>query len=1407
MSARTSAALSRRRLLALLSIVAMLASTVAQWPAAAASPPLALGDKPPAVEKAATAGLDDTLADVARAYRDRGRDEALRRARDRMLDVEGDAVEVTVECVNGRSDGVVSALRSAGARVTGRYADLVRALVPVALLEQVAASSAVLRVRRPMAPRIAEKAEAPSNDSGGLARKRVKLTKPRDAATAARAATPPQTTRPAPQTTLFSHGFESWPGPWSVWSPSGTPTWGRTTYRKSEGSYSAYCAQSTRPAPGPYVNVMESWIWTGPIDISSATSAFLKFDLWLKSESGYDYLWIAFSTDDYSYDGFGVSGDSSGWQSIEVDLGDVLGNGSLSYLGTKTLYVAFIFESDSSVTYEGAYVDNVVLDTESSSGGVVTSEGVAETGADQLHAAGIDGTGVKVGIIDGGFSGYSTLLGSELPTSVVTWGGSSLGPEGNGSEVHGTAVAETVHDMAPGATLYLAQVNDEIDLGNAAAWMVAQGVDVINMSLAWFGDGPGNGTGIVNGIVSNTVSNGVFWANSAGNYRENHWSGNFVDTNANGWLEWATGVEVQWFTANAGEPIVAYLIWDDSWTNASQDYDFALLYWTGSSWSILDASTETQDGSAGCRPVEQIGLYAPSSGTYAWAVQKYAATRTNVDFDLIDPYRYLNYAVYARSITIPADNPSSGFMAAGAIGRAPSYAQEPYSSEGPTRDGRLTPEAALPSATTNSVYGTFYGTSSSSPHLAGAAALVVDQYPTYTPSQVESWLRSHCVDLGTSGADNQYGYGRVWLPGSTPPTNRAPVANTDTYSTTAGQTLTVAAPGVLANDTDPDGDPLTAQLVTTAAHGTLSLNPNGSFSYTPAAGYTGTDSFSYRASDGALLSGTASVLITVNAAGGGGRLAMTPAELDFGNVAVGQTSQKTVTIQNTGTGPMTVSGVTLDGWAAGEYRIATDNATGRTIPAGGSATVVVEFRPTTAASGSPSFTTISGETWAAIPLTSNLLWVLRNYQNNGGSGAVSFAATAGSYGSTVSTQVCGGDRYLFLAQVPVWYNSAASFRVTHQLPGYADGVTVYQYSVAGGPAFALVRHYDCSVRVACDASNASSVRTGVYGVGTSGGPAVTEIAGTDRYDTAVKISQKAFPSGADAVVIATGANWPDALGGSALAGLVGGPILLTEKDRLTPVTENEIKRLGAEYAFVLGGTGAVGTAVENKLKQLLDPNPYDDDQRVLRIGGANRYETAWLVALLVTYPDFNPGWDGTAFVATGKDFPDALAAAPIAAKMTYPIFLADPAGIGDTALVMDELGVRKAVILGGTGAVPVATKTTLERLFGASNVSRLEGLNRYHTATVISQWGVLQKGMRWNGLAIATGERFPDALAGGVMQGREGSVMLLTKTASLSPETQTKLVEQKGSISSIKFLGGLGALSQTTRDQILAALR
>jgi hypothetical protein len=121
--------------------------------------------------------------------------------------------------------------------------------------------------------------------------------------------------------------------------------------------------------------------------------------------------------------------------------------------------------------------------------------------------------------------------------------------------------------------------------------------------------------------------------------------------------------------------------------------------------------------------------------------------------------------------------------------------------------------------------------------------------------------------------------------------NRRPTATNDSYTLTMNSTLTVAAPGVLANDADLDGDPLSAALASGPTHGILSLSANGGFSYAPTMGYTGSDSFTYRANDGLTNSAAATVSFTVTAPGvlftdSFARTSLSPWVVQAGNWAV-----------------------------------------------------------------------------------------------------------------------------------------------------------------------------------------------------------------------------------------------------------------------------------------------------------------------------------------------------------------------------------------------------------------------------------------------------------------------------------------------------------------------------------------
>ena len=117
----------------------------------------------------------------------------------------------------------------------------------------------------------------------------------------------------------------------------------------------------------------------------------------------------------------------------------------------------------------------------------------------------------------------------------------------------------------------------------------------------------------------------------------------------------------------------------------------------------------------------------------------------------------------AGSVLQPADNPNA--LTVGAVSWNSPNAIEPFSSVGPTTDGRIKPHIAGPDGVSTVTYGpsAFYGASAASPHLAGAAALVKQQLPCYTPAQLKASIETDAVDLGPAGKDNTFGSGRLSL--------------------------------------------------------------------------------------------------------------------------------------------------------------------------------------------------------------------------------------------------------------------------------------------------------------------------------------------------------------------------------------------------------------------------------------------------------------------------------------------------------------------------------------------------------------------------------------------------------------------------------------------------------------------
>jgi hypothetical protein len=162
--------------------------------------------------------------------------------------------------------------------------------------------------------------------------------------------------------------------------------------------------------------------------------------------------------------------------------------------------------------------------------------------------------------------------------------------------------------------------------------------------------------------------------------------------------------------------------------------------------------------------------------------------------------------------------------------------------------------------------------------------------------------------------------------------NQVPVAASDTYAGPAGSALAVAAPGVLSNDTEPDGGSLSAILVTATTNGTLTLNPSGSFTYVPNAGFTGSDVFSYRASDGALQSNTVTVTLMINASTG--PFTVSPSAMTYTGTVNGPNQNAGVTIKNNRSTSLNVT------WSDNINWLVATSGDIVTIPPGGSAVII-----------------------------------------------------------------------------------------------------------------------------------------------------------------------------------------------------------------------------------------------------------------------------------------------------------------------------------------------------------------------------------------------------------------------------------------------------------------------------------
>lgn len=313
---------------------------------------------------------------------------------------------------------------------------------------------------------------------------------------------------------------------------------------------------------------------------------------------------------------------------------------------------------------------------------------------------------------------------------------------------------------------------------------------------------------------------------------------------------------------------------------------------------------------------------------------------------------------------------------------------------------------------------------------------------------------------------------------------------------------------------------------------------------------------------------------------------------------------------------------------------------------------------------------------------------------------------------------------------------------------------------------------------------------------------VSVVAGVDRYATAVAVSRAAFPEDAQAVVIASGEGYADALSGSGLAGAVGGPLLLSAAGTLPPAVAAEIARLGAMRAYVLGGEGALSAHVASEVAAALLPGG-----TVVRLAGEDRYGTAEAVAR-ATIDAGGAAWDGGAFFVDGSGFADGVSAGAVAARTGRPVLLVPSGGVTTGTLdLVRSAGVTDAVIVGGTASVrPTAFDAIAEAAGGAGQASRVSGTDRYATALAVAAYSE-RFGLRWVRPGVVSGVVYPDALVAGVLQARTGGVLLLTRPSELDWRVGQALWDHRAApVAGITVVGGSGAVQPKVRLALAHAL-
>ena len=478
------------------------------------------------------------------------------------------------------------------------------------------------------------------------------------------------------------------------------------------------------------------------------------------------------------------------------------------------------------------------------------THGVAPHGGDVWQDAGWKGSGVKIGILDSGFSGYSSAVASDhvpTPAAVRCFTRTDTNASqyvstvaacetesvfGGGGDLHGTATAELVYDVAPEATYYLARIERASQAVAAINWFVDQGVEVVNISIGTRWEGPGDGTTSYSQTflraVDAAVTGGAFVAMGSGNSGESSWFGDFRDSDDDGVMGWSDDEdECNAVSLFSFRSYVFRVRWEDNWRGSTRDLDVYLK--EGS--TVLKSSEEAQGGGNGHNPYEQF-TYTTSffSSGYCLVIEQKAGDDPGWVQVLIEgvqsPVNHMEHRTGGYAITSPGETANTGALTVGATAYNNTNTIQSYSSRGPTPDGRIKPDIVGVDAVRSEIYrANVEGTSFAAPHVTGLAALVKQRNPTFTPAQIATYLKDNAVPRGEPDPNNTWGHGLAFLP------HIGPVITGDPRS---GIELTANTDDVDDSDGIPASPTYTYQWIRVSSSGTeTDIAGATSSTYTP----------------------------------------------------------------------------------------------------------------------------------------------------------------------------------------------------------------------------------------------------------------------------------------------------------------------------------------------------------------------------------------------------------------------------------------------------------------------------------------------------------------------------------------------------------------------------------------------